>query len=569
MDILLRKTIEKHGLKINPVIGNGLARPYIKTLPDYLSEVFKSAMATLPEELDFVYKGWRKLTPMEDFYNGINSSATKNIIDISTNYLYKVEFGFEYNGVEINRVIALPYVDRGGYLKLSDAHYCLTPVLSEYPVSPSPGEVFIRILRDKINVKKMYRNILINGVKTGVQVLHGRTYKLVHKVNEVIPIVLYGLLKYGLHGLLQRQFNTTPIVMFTDSSIPENIRENYTEYTTTGLKPSTLQVLNYQKHNVSVFIKTEDVTPTLEIYMGSLIYSLDMSPMYANNLIRVAKEGKPITTNFDYTHIDDESLFWLTLLGKIIFKNKFTLDRIQVDVLEHINILNGYLDSVVKERLLDIDIKVEDFYELLIWSMDNFNDLVMNQDVYSSKLDNRYIDSPYYILYTLIVGVNKSFLEIKRAHARNKISENEITRQFNKFLSTRKIYSIVKSSKMNLSITPVESDGDNILFKMSSVLEDQSRGAGVSRSKKNAFPFNARSIHAEDVIFGSGLHLLKKSPTPRWRVNMFIPVDLKKSKFIIGEEDRRMADKLEALLVNTFENNQILESEDIMEVDLD
>ena len=568
MDKLLKRTLENHTVKFNKDIGNGLARPYVEILPEYLSTVFKSAVSTLSDDVGFIYKGYRKLTPLEDFYNNINASATKNIVDISRNYLYKVEYGFEYNGEEIKRVIALPYVNKGSYLKLSDAHYSLAPVLSEYPVSPAPGELFIRILRDKLNIKKMYRNILIDGEKVSVQVIHSRSYKLISNVNEVIPIALYGFLKYGFYGLFKKLFNTVPIIVNNEMDLSK-YREDYIEYTTTGLKPRGLKVINYNKHSVSILIKREDRTPVLDIYVASLIYSLDMAPLYANNIISVADVNKPVTTYFTLNDIDDESLFWITLLGKIIFKNKYTLDRVQIDMIEHINILNGYLDSVVKKRLLDINIDVEDFFELLIWSINNFNDLVMKYDTYASNHKNRYLDLPYYILYDLIVGINKSFLEIKRNSVKNRLGVSEINRIFNKYISTRKIFNLIKSSSTNIAVTPLDSSSDNWFFKATSILQDQNRANGVNISKKNAFPLFTRSIHGEDIVFGSLLMLTKKAPTPRFRFNAYVDIDISKGNFIISEKESTTIEKIDKMLLNTFEDNSMLESNLINDIDID
>ena len=569
MDKLLMRTLKKDGLKMNEDIGNGLSRPYMAALPEYLSSVFNSAMKTLTPDIKLEYKGYRKLTPLEDFYNGINASATKNSIDISRSYLYKVEYGFEYNGIPINRVLALPFVTRGGYLKLSDSHYAITPVLSEYPLSPAPGEIFIRILRDKLNIKKMYRKILINNEKQSVQVVHSRSYKLVDKVNDMIPVALYGFLKYGFKGLFKSKFNADIIaVKYTDTT-DETYGEKYNIYRSTGVKPRTINILNYSNHDVAILVEKKDVTPVLEVYIASLIYSMDLSPMFAANLPNVIGDISEPTTYFDYSNISDESLFWITLLGKVIFKNKYTTDRIQVDTLEHINILNGYLDSIVKIRLEDINIYVDDIYDLLLYAIDNFNELVLAQESHSSKVSNRYIDLEYYILYDLIVGINKAFLEIKRAAKRNRIGEVEITRIFNMFLPTKKIYRIIKSSATNIAIAPIESTSDNMYFKMTSILEDQNRAQGVNKSKKNVFPINTRSIRGEDIMFGSILHQIKKYPSPRFRFNPFVNIDINKGKFIFTDQQLETISKIDTMLSDTSVNKEISENEVITEINLD
>lgn len=472
MSKLLTKTMESTGYKFNKDIAEGMSRKYMEKLPQILDIIFNSAMTTLPKENQLEYLGYRRLTPQEDFENNINSSMTKGIVDISRNYLYKLEFKFKYEKTIINRIMALPYVDRGGYLRLSDAHYSMSMVLSEYPVSPAPGELFIRVLRDKLNIKKMYKNILVNDEIKSIQIIYAKTYKLIDKVNDVIPIALYSMVKYGFYEVFKRLFNVKPILLIGDNLNTSSVEDEYNVYTTTGRPPTKLHRVNYTPHSIRILVKKTEVTPLLETYVASLLYSFDMSPLFAMDIKNVVKETKPITTNFNFTDIDDESLFWISLLGRVIFRNKFTLDRVQVDILEHINILNGYLDSIVQNRLKNINIDVDDFYDLLDYCLKSFNELVMQHESYSSKLENRYLDLPYYVLYDTIVAINKAFLEIKRAGQRNRINALEVTRIMNRFLFSKKVFRLIKSTGVNLVINPIDSSTDSLYWKMSSILED-------------------------------------------------------------------------------------------------
>jgi len=478
MNIVTKKFIEKEGVKFDPDIMKGLSIKYVSKISSHLDAIIKSAISTLPSDTLLTYKGFRRITPKEDYFNNINSSMSKNIVDISTNYITKVEFGFEYNGIPVNRIIALPYVERGGVLRLTDAYYTIVPVLSEYPISPAPGELFIRLLRDKLNMKKMERNILVNGVKTPKQIIHSKSYKLLKNVNDVIPIALYMFIKHGFFGVFKKYFNTTPII-FTDPNIKtDKYRDEYVEYTTTGMRPKNLFSKNsnntYAPHSIKILIKKEDITPFLEIVVSSLIYSFDMTPQFAMNIKKVAGKKTEPNTYFGQGDIDDESLFWVSMLGKIVFKNKFSMDRVQADMFEHIDILNGYMDTIILHKLKEAGIDIEDFYDLIAWVIENFHELVVNHEKYSSNLDNRYIEILYYILFDLIVGINKAFLEFKRTSSRKIMTEKEISRLFNRHLSSKKIYSLIKGGNggTNIAVSPVDSTTDSLYFKITSILED-------------------------------------------------------------------------------------------------
>ena len=309
-DILLKQALDEDVNNFNESIAEGLAVTEIARLPYYLDDVIKEAMRTLPSNLDFKYLGWRKMTPVEDFHNNINAAATKDVVDISHNYLYKVIFMYEFEGELFERPQAFIYVEKGGYFELSDNSMVICPVLSEYPVSGSPGEVFMRLLRDKINIRKKIVNIMKNGVLEQLPIIYGKTYKLVENVNEVIPIALYAFVKYGFFGVFKKIHNTVPIIK-RNTTTP---MKGYVLYTTTGKKPRTVQMVNYQPHDIAIYIKEEDVTSTLETYIASLIISFDYSPAFSQRGSRVIKELNEPSTDFS-EGISDESLFWITLLG--------------------------------------------------------------------------------------------------------------------------------------------------------------------------------------------------------------------------------------------------------------
>ena len=567
MNSVLRNTIENINRdRISPDILDGLSREFADVLPEYLDAVIKSAVATLPSDSGFVYNGWRRLTPKEDFYNNIRSSINRNIVDIARNSLYKIELGFEFNGVQIKRILALPYVDIGGLLKLSDANYALVPVLSEYPIAPTNSELFVRLLRDKLVIKKMRRNVLINRVKMPVSIYYSKTYKLVSKVNPSIPIALYPIIKYGFYGTFERLMGAKPKVIFDEIDIKDYEKEYYV-FESTGARPRAFdKSKNYIPHTIKILVKKSEMTPVIKSYIGSLIYSFDMSPAFAMEFRKVIGKKKEPNTNLTLNNIDEETLFWMTLLGKIIFKNKYTLDRIQVDMLEHINIINNYLDIIIKERLKEINIVLDDFYDLLHWCIVNFDTYVQNYESYSSNLSNRYIDMPYYVLYNHIEGINKAFLEIKRNINKKNFSKNDIEKIFNNFLSPKKIFGLIQAGGLNLSLIAVDVTGDSLYWKVTSVLPDQSQGQGVIKKKRDAFPPNIRRVKAEDLILGSIFYLPKKAPSPRLRLNPYFKVDIHTGKAIINSDLRRALNKIDTVL-NKKEKSGFKINELMTEVD--
>jgi len=83
MNSVLRDFIEDEIEPFNKSAVEGISMQYIKNIEKHLDSIMKSAISTINEDIGLVYKGYRRLTPKEDYYNNVNSSMSKNIVDIS------------------------------------------------------------------------------------------------------------------------------------------------------------------------------------------------------------------------------------------------------------------------------------------------------------------------------------------------------------------------------------------------------------------------------------------------------------------------------------------------------
>jgi len=97
----------------------------------------------------------------------------------------------------------------------------------------------------------------------------------------------------------------------------------------------------------------------------------------------------------------------------------------------------------------------------------------------------------------------------------------------------------------------------------------QNRGQGVKRSTRNVLPPNTKTLRAEDLAFGSMLYLIKKYPSPRFKINPFVKVELETGKIKLDDDVKRTVDKLEVMLTHKFEDDEIADSELIGTVDKD
>ena len=543
MNSILRDVLDGTKKKINRDIIEGLAKKSIYGAVEFIDSLIRNNVNNLNPNIGLVYEGYRPLTPEEEYRFDLNN----NRYDIAKNYLYKVEFKFNLKGEEITRIMALPYVEENGsIIYLSDTPYVITPVLTEYSINPTGNEIFIRLLKDKITAKRIDRNYIKNGVVIRLSYIYAKSYKLKNSgVYDKIPLALYLFYKDGIMNTFKNRAGAD-IKILTKEEDASKYTDKYNVYESIGVKPKIIKTNNYRPHGIKILVPKEQDNIFVQNLIAGLLASFDLYPDYVTMAF------------FKRINTPNENKFWKILLGKIIFRDGFKIDKLIENMDVHLTLLDGYLDVTVKEKLKEINIFVEDFYDLLAYIIKNFLALTVNSEKRSGDINNRYIEILYYILFNIITGINKAFFKINENYSKGKISIKEINNVFNKEISTRKIYSIIKSSGVNLAIMPIDYTADNLYPKIAAFLEDQNRGAGVVRDKNNAFPRYTRQIRAEDAVVGSILYLPKKSPTPRVRINLFTDVDEQTGKFKL-DSYKSFVDKVNVMLEGKIENNDLLD----------
>ena len=549
MNPVLRNVIDNSKKKFNREIIEGLAKKYIYNAANFIDSLIRNNVNNLNPNIGLGYLGYRVLTPEEEYKLDI----LNNKYDIAKNYLYKIELKFTLKGEEFTRILALPFVEENGsIIYLSDTPYVIVPVLTEYSVNPIGNQIFIRLLKDKLIIKKMDKNYIKNGVVTKLAYIYSKSYKLKNSgIYDKIPLALYLFYKDGIINTFKNRAGVDVKFLSKDEDVTPYLKD-YNVYESTGIKPRIIKTSNYRPHGIKVLVPKDQDNIFAQNLISGLLTAFDFYPDYV------------VMAFFKRLNTSSENKFWKILLGKIIFRNNYKIDKLIENMDVHLNLLDSYLDVTVKEKLKEINIFVEDFYDLLAYIIKNFLNLTINSEKRSGDINNRYIEILYYILFSLISGINKAFLKINDNYAKNKISIKEINNIFNKEISTRKIYSIIKSSGVNLAIMPIDYTADNLYPKISAFLEDQNSGNGVNREKNNAFPEYTKNIRAEDIAIGSILYLTKKAPTPRKRINPYVEVDDKTGKFIL-DEYQSYIDKVNKMLEGKIEDNDLLDR--IIDVD--
>lgn len=454
MNIILANVQDKNTPQFNKNITEGSAKKVLKGAPNYLDAIIVSNMKTT-SQFGLEYHGWRRLTPKEEFDKLAKQKDVKVIYDLARSDLYMVEFRFTYNGAPIYRYIYLPYAERGNIMKISDTNYHILPVLSDTVISPSNDELFVRLLKDKLTFNRITKNFIVDGEKALGQIIHSAIYRLAGRqiqdnLGTSFPSTsLYLAAVFGVKDTLKKYANITNMRITKDGNTSDYIG-NYRVYESTGLKPRGLKEHNYFPHDLKILIPREQITQDnisfIDNFIYGLLYTLDLMPNLGDELLEM----------FDTHDVANEKLAWKLTLGRVIFKNGYSVDKMSIEMNDHFNSLSNYMDSQIREKLRDIGIHVNSFFDLLAVILSNYNTWLLNSKEHNSDINNRYLDMLYYLLYDIFAGLNRALGDISKKGSKRVLAEKEVVTIFGENVKPRKIFNIIKSSSVNLAIMHVD-----------------------------------------------------------------------------------------------------------------
>lgn len=558
MNSLMVKTLDTYGNKFNKEVTDGNAEEILERAQVYLDSIFRDSIKSLSKDVNLKYIGCRRITPEEEFYKLIKPTDTKVDYDISKSDVYVIEFKFEYNGEPISRYIYLPFATRGNIMYISNTPYYISPVLSDTVISPNHREVFIRLLKDKLIFKSLERTYIKNGHKVLGYIIHAEILKTISRDQDTVtrpctPVSLYIAGQHGLRAAFYKYAKIDNVILVND--LTDEIRENYNVYGSSNIRPKNIKACGYVGHNLKICIhKSIEPTQFMENFIYGLIYALDYYPDITDELLAAYNSN-----NTEY-----EILAWRKVMGKINYNRGLDEIRLLNNIEDHYTVLQGYMDSLIKNKLAENNYIVEDFFDLLALLLSKYNTWLRDNKEFTSTIDNRYIDILYYILYDIIISFNKVILGInKRATKVKNIQYKEINKVLINEFSSRKIFNLIKSTEPALCVKLAECSSDILYPKLTSVLEDQWRGNGVKRGKNNKFPQYTKQLKGGDLYLGSLLFLTKTAPTPRLRCNAYLQYDNESGRLLVPPELRPVIEKVNDLLLGRT-NEKI----DVLDIDL-
>lgn len=509
MDDLFARFLEKETPKLNPTIMEGLATVQIPLAEKYLDSVFKSVQVA-----GLTYDGYARCTEEEEY---LELSKPKNnnrrTFDIARSDLYLVKYKFSFKGEPLpDRYIYLPIVGEAGIIHLGGPMFHITPVLSDKVISPGNDAIFVRLLRDKINVRRCYHTLLIDGVRETTHVIYSHLYRKSRTASKV-PVTTkavtsfahYLFAKHGLHETFQIYCGTVPVFggeEINSSSYPDS---DWVICESTQVKPKTHIGEFYSSTNLRIAVPKPRWTPMMKALIVGFFYVVDHFPDRLN------------------VHSIQGDMLWRILLGHIIFSGVYGENRLYQQITDHFISLDEYLDDINKEKLRDRGYEVNDFYMLMAYLLRDFNNLLLENDNANLSMYNKNLEILYYVLFDITSGIFKASFNLSKMANKRALTPKDINETFSRHIRQGAIFDLTNGKVITETVAY---SGDNKYPKITSHVTEQESSMGAARGRSRRLVVGPEQ-HANfsQVEAGSITFLSKSNPTPTQRINPFVEID--------------------------------------------
>lgn len=564
MNPVMRKMLDTVAEKVNKDTTEGLVKPAFEHIPMYLDDIIRSSIKSLHKSIPLEYLGYQHVDPESDFLRTYRSSSAKIPFDLAHSDVYPIKFLFKYDGEVFERFMLIPYARPGNIMVISGTKYVIVPVLSDTVISPDNNQVFVRLLRDKLTFKSYSANFLVNKERTEGLVIWVDIIKKAPKSGELgrplNAISTYLLGELGFKGCvdkyirknvqkhMNREFTMDDVIMVkAEPEIIAKYEKDYDIYEATGIRPARVKTQGlYVPHNIAILVK-KDVPKTsfLNNFIFGILETFSTLPVDAEEILENVNSKKP--------DVKAEIFKWRMILGTIAHKGNYSPRKVGESVTMHFESVDHYIDTIIHRQLKEKDMLIDTYFDLIYEILNNFVEWTRSAKTYNIDIRNQFLDVNYYICYGIIAGFNKVIHNINKRRQKSRdlsrsIKINEINRIFEDEWKGTKIYKIVKSDSPNFNITNPDYSGDLKYPKCTAVVELQGCGEGIKRPKDNRFPYAAQFISGTDLVYGSILSLSKSKCSPKFKLNLYCPINLGNGKVIISPKNMKTVEFVDTCL---------------------
>lgn len=534
MSRLFKRCVDHNTPPINNMVARGIASEFMKEAMEYIRDSFQSISRSFPPCLKF--KDIERCTPAEEFAVASKVRDNRRSYDLAHSTVYMIKVIFEFEGADLKPIyMYMPYCT-GNLLTLSGSLYHVTPVLSDKVISPGFESVFIRLLRDRITVKRIYHTVMIDDIMTNTHVAYVKLYRKPQGMVEVAAttkattiIIHYLLAKYGMTGMFKRYGKTDVFVGDSEDINTTNYPEDkFVIASSTKVKPITCKDNPYQPSDIRIAIPLANWNNTNKGLVTGLFYVIDHFPSRFKPNIRYMDDiGR-------YRH----------LLAEIIKSGLYGLDRLSEVADEHMTNIEETMDTRVRKQLKEIGVNAENFYDLLFHVTDRFNMYVLDPDNTILSMHGKALEVVYNLLFDITSSMVNALFKINKHISKSPLTPMMASEIFSRTMTTGRVFELASGKNIT---EPISYSGDHYYLKLACKITHQEN---VPRKKKDGSKKQRTTVgvaqHFDPSFLdcGSVLYLSKANPTPSAHINCFAMVDMKTGTLVPNPKFKKLFKEL-------------------------
>lgn len=520
MDPMLAKIMENNTPKLNRDLAEGLSIKHLEHAERYVDDHIRRIAPSFPEELK--YLGFRRCTPQEEYREltrkrSINGKS-KSIFELARSDIYLVAFIFSFEGEEIIRYIALPYINQYGTMFINGVRFTISPVLCDKVISVSETDIFAKLNLAKLIFKSTPWHFNANGNREVVQVIYADVYnrskknkELVRNIKAETTMLHYILCRYGFDRAMREFAKCDYYLADKNTDLSQYPEEQYVICSTGGMKPkSTLKLERgtlYHPSDLKIIIPKDQYTSRVKNYLASLFYLIDHWPQ-----------------RITIKDIDNVRM-WKHCLGELIWGAAVAVGRLEKDSETHLDSLDKYIDPIMEDKLAEIDIKAKNIYELFANMVDTFNERLRTDAADIPNVYKKELEILYYVLDDISKGINRFYFDLMNNYTKKKAKDGkleikEVRNAFNKRIHTLAILNLSNTGK-HIEVSTINSSCDNKAFKTTAMLVPQEKTGAAAISAGGG---GAQKLHVSVAEVNAYSAINKKDPSGRNRINLCVDI---------------------------------------------
>lgn len=508
----LFKAMSEATPKFNSAVARGVAVDAMPYAARTLDHVFKTAAASFPE--GFEYVKCERCTPEEELAVITDTKANQKKIDsgrlemAESNFILH-KFEFKWCGESFApSYMYIPYSKQGGITHIREPAYTISPVLADLAFSVVKKGIFIPFTRDRLTFERMpfqYRNDegLVNSYVIW-SALHKYVADQRDKAGPTTCLPHYLFAKCGVHDAFKRYAKAEIVILDHEPDPAQYPPEIWETTMSARISPKgresekTPQSSEYVHRQLRLLIRKEHKTEVTDAMIVGFWYIVSFFPR-----------------RIDIRYINDPRV-WCSILGLIIFQDETNEGKVLNSVNAHMESIGEYVDDLVRESLMAVDIYCDDIYEFFTYTMGCISDYLLNVNPASGY--NKKLTVLNYVLLDAIKAIFHLTYNLRNPGKKG-LNLKQIKQALGKHLS--------RSLMLNIStghgeVSQITCPGDSLALKYTSNLVQQIDATGKRNPRAKGNVSDPSKFYHSSIISINNSHYLKRAePTSRSNLNPF------------------------------------------------